>query len=162
MSRSVRRQLFHQRLFNLIVVVLLLSLCACGSGGGGDQKQRGTQTTIRVSGAWALYPMMVKWTEEFQNVYPDIRFNLSAGGAGKGMADVLFGMVDIGMVSRGIYPAEIENGAFSVSVTKDAVVPVVNADNPVLAELLTKGVKRQAFTDIWISGNITDWRDVIG
>jgi phosphate transport system substrate-binding protein len=46
-------------------------------------------------------------------------------------------------------------------VTKDAVVPLVNADNPVLTELLTKGMTRQAFTDVWINGNVTDWRDVI-
>jgi phosphate transport system substrate-binding protein len=105
--------------------------------------------------------MMVKWTEEFQKVHPDVGFNLSAGGAGKGMADALAGMVDIGMVSRGIYPAEIEKGAFSVSVTKDAVVPVVNADNPVLEQLLIEGVKRQTFADIWIAGNVTDWRDTL-
>ena len=117
---------------------------------------------INISGAWALYPMMVKWTDEFQNIYPEIRFNLSAGGAGKGMADVLSGMVDIGMVSRGIYPAEIENGAFSVAVTKDAVVPVVNSDNPMLEELVARGMTRQAFTDVWVTGNITDWRDVTG
>jgi ABC-type phosphate transport system substrate-binding protein len=115
---------------------------------------------ITISGAWALYPMMVKWTEEFHKVYPDVRFNLSAGGAGKGMADALADMVDIGMVSRGIYPAEIEKGAFSISVTKDAVVPVVNADNPALEELLAKGIKKQTFADIWIAGNVTDWRDV--
>ena len=117
---------------------------------------------ITISGAWALYPMMVRWTEEFHKVHPGVSFDLSAGGAGKGMADALGGMVDIGMVSREIYPAEIENGALGVSVAKDAVVPVVNADNPVLEELLTKGVKRQTFADMWISGNVTDWRDVIG
>jgi ABC-type phosphate transport system substrate-binding protein len=116
---------------------------------------------VTISGAWALYPMMVRWTEEFQKVYPGVRFDVSAGGAGKGMTDALNGMVDIGMVSREIYPAEVEQGAFSVSVTKDAVVPVVNADNPVLAELLTKGVKRQLFIDIWIGGNVTNWNDVI-
>jgi ABC-type phosphate transport system substrate-binding protein len=116
---------------------------------------------ITISGAWALYPMMVRWTEEFQKVHPGVSFDLSAGGAGKGMADALGSMVDIGMVSREIYSAEIENGAFWVSVTRDAVVPVVNADNPVLEELLTKGVKRQTFADIWIAGNVTDWSDVI-
>ena len=116
---------------------------------------------ITISGAWALYPMMVRWTEEFQKVHPGVSFDLSAGGAGKGMADALGGMVDIGMVSRGIYPAEIEKGAFSIAVTKDAVVPVVNADNPVLEELLVKGVKRQTFADIWIAGNVTDWRDAL-
>jgi ABC-type phosphate transport system substrate-binding protein len=116
---------------------------------------------IAISGAFALYPMMVRWTEEFQKVHPGVSFDLSAGGAGKGMTDALGGMVDIGMVSRGIYPAELERGAFWVSVTKDAVVPLVNVDNPVLEELLTKGMTSQAFTDVWINGNFTDWRDVI-
>jgi ABC-type phosphate transport system substrate-binding protein len=116
---------------------------------------------ISISGAWALYPMMVRWTEEFEKVHPGVSFDLSAGGAGKGMADALGSMVDIGMVSREIYSAEIENGAFWVSVTRDAVVPVINTDNPVLEELMTKGVKRQTFADIWIAGNVTDWSYVV-
>jgi len=128
---------------------------------GDAEPETGFEGRITISGAWALYPMMVRWTEEFQKVHPGVSFDLSAGGAGKGMADALGNMVDIGMVSREIYAAEIENGAFWVSVTRDAVVPVVNADNPVLEELLTKGVERQTFADIWIAGNVTDWSDVI-
>ena len=128
---------------------------------GNAEPETGFEGRIAISGAWALYPMMVRWTEEFQKVHPGVSFDLSAGGAGKGMADALGNMVDIGMVSREIYAAEIENGAFWVSVTRDAVVPVVNADNPVLEELLTKGVERQTFADIWIVGNVTDWSDVI-
>jgi phosphate transport system substrate-binding protein len=118
--------------------------------------------TITVSGAWALYPMMVKWADEFQKVYPGVNFDISAGGAGKGMTDALSGMVDLGMVSREIYPAEIEQGAFWVSVTKDAVVATVNENNPVLEDLLLNGMRRQTFTDIWITGNVTDWEDAVG
>ena len=103
--------------------------------------------------------MMGNWTEEFHELHPGVSFDLSAGGAGKGMTDALSGMVDIGMVSRGIYPAEIQQGAFWVTVTRDAVVAVVNAKNPVLQKLLTKGMTRQDFADIWI-GNVTDWRDL--
>lgn len=117
--------------------------------------------TITVSGAWALYPMVVKWADEFQKVYPGVNFDISAGGAGKGMTDALSGMVDIGMVSREIYPAEIEQGAFWVSVTKDAVIPTVNENNPVLETLVLTGMKRQIFTDIWITGNVTDWEDAV-
>jgi len=117
--------------------------------------------TIAVSGAWALYPMMGKWANEFQEVYPEVNFDISAGGAGKGMTDALSGMVDIGMVSREIYPAEIEQGAFWVSVCKDAVVPTVNENNPVLGNLLLTGMTRQTFTDIWITGNVTDWEGVV-
>ncbi len=117
------------------------------------------QGTVAISGAWALYPMTVRWGEEFRKIYPDVTFNISAGGAGKGMADALAGLVDIGMVSREIYPAEIEGGAFWASVTRDAVVPVVNSENPLLEELLTRGMQKQDFADVWVAASLTDWRD---
>jgi ABC-type phosphate transport system substrate-binding protein len=117
--------------------------------------------TITVSGAWALYPMVVRWAEVFRELHPDVKIDISAGGAGKGMVDALNGMVDIGMVSREIYPSEIEEGAFWVAVTRDCVVPVVNEDNPVLEDLMTKGIKRETLADIWVTGMITDWRDVV-
>jgi ABC-type phosphate transport system substrate-binding protein len=128
---------------------------------GNEEPETKLEGTITISGAFALYPMMGNWTEEFHTLHPGVSFDLSAGGAGKGMTDALSGMVDIGMVSRGIYPAEIQQGAFWLTVTKDAVVAIVNAKNPVLQELLAKGMTRQAFTDVWITGNVTDWRDVI-
>ena len=117
---------------------------------------------IEVSGAWALYPIMVKWAEEFRKIYPNVRIDVSAGGAGKGMADALAGLVDIGMVSREIYPEEIKKGAFWVSVCKDAVIPTMNKNNPVLDDLLRQGVKKSVFTNIWIYGNITTWGEVVG
>ena len=118
--------------------------------------------TIKVSGAWALYPMAIRWSEEFQKIHPGVRIDISAGGAGKGMVDVLGGMVDIGMVSREIYPEEIDKGAFWVAVTKDAVVPTVNEHNPVLKDLLSKGITKQRSVDLWINGTTTTWGDVVG
>jgi len=118
--------------------------------------------SINVSGAWALYPMMVKWAEEYQKVYPNVKIDVSAGGAGKGMADALAGLVDIGMVSREIYPEEIDQGAYYVTVVKDAVIATIDKDNPVLNDILTKGVTRQMFYDIYIAGNVTTWGQVVG
>jgi len=116
---------------------------------------------VTISGAWALYPMVVRWADEFRKLHPGVNFHISAGGAGKGMADALSGMVDIGMVSRAIYPAEIEKGAHWVSVTKDAVVPLVNENNPVLDELLAAGMTRETFEEIWVTSTLTDWRDAV-
>jgi len=137
--------------------VLIIIVAAVAYGSLGTSKK-----TIKVSGAWALYPMMVKWAEEYQKVYPNVRIDVSAGGAGKGMTDALGGLVDIGMISREIFPEEIGQGAFWVSVCKDAVVPTVNKNNPLLEELLAKGVTRRTFMDIWINGNITRWGEVVG
>ncbi|MEW5800557.1 MAG: PstS family phosphate ABC transporter substrate-binding protein [bacterium] len=118
--------------------------------------------TIAISGAWALYPMAVKWAEEFQKIHPKVRIDIAAGGAGKGMADALAGVVDIGMVSRDIHPAEIEKGAWWISVVKDAVVPTINDHNPALKEILKKGVKKEILAGIWISGTVKSWSEVIG
>jgi len=117
---------------------------------------------VSISGAWALYPMVVKWAEEFQKIYPKVKIDVQAGGAGKGIADALAGMVDFGMVSRDIHPAEIEKGAKPFAVTKDAVVPMISAKNPYLKTLLEKGLTNKAFTDIWITKTATTWAAVLG
>jgi phosphate transport system substrate-binding protein len=93
---------------------LLTILCCCLLSCSSPKAAAGSDTsgTITISGAWALYPMMMRWSEEFTRSYPDVQFDISAGGAGKGMADALAGAVDIGMVSREIHPEEIDKGAF--------------------------------------------------
>jgi phosphate transport system substrate-binding protein len=118
--------------------------------------------TITLSGAFALYPMAVRWGEEFQKLHPKVKVDISAGGAGKGIADTLGGLVDIGMISRDVDPSEIQKGAYPIGVTKDAVVATVNAKNPVLNDLLSKGVKRKTFADIYINGTVNSWGDVVG
>jgi phosphate transport system substrate-binding protein len=101
--------------------------------------------------------MVVRWAEEFQKVHPGVRFDIAAGGAGKGMADALSGVVDLGMVSREIYAEEIDKGAWWISVTRDAVVATVNARNPAIEELLVKGLSKNALKGIWLEESVSNW-----
>src|ERR1700744_3189781 len=118
--------------------------------------------TINISGAFALYPITVKWAQEFKKLHPNVVFNISAGGAGKGITDALSGLVDIGLASRDINPAEVKKGAYTIYVTKDAVVPTFNTGNPNAPTLLAKGVKRDQFLNIFVTGSIKDWKQVAG
>jgi len=124
--------------------------------------QDNTKGTITLSGAWALYPMAVRWAEEFRKIYPNVKIDLSAGGAGKGITDALNDMVDLGMVSREIYSEELKKGAYSITVTKDAVVPVISASNPSLDIILSKGLKKEAGNNIWITGIYKTWAQAFG
>lgn len=117
--------------------------------------------TIKVSGAFALYPMMNIWAEEYQKNNPDIRIDVEAGGAGKGMSDAIKGIVDIGMVSREIYQEEINQGIFWVSVAKDAVVATINSNNPVINAIITKGITKQQFIDMFITRSISTWGELV-
>lgn len=120
------------------------------------------QGTVTLSGAWAIYPTAVAWAEGFQKLHPKVRIDVSAGGAGKGAADAIAGLVDIGMVSREPDPAEIKKGILPIYILHDAVFAVVSDKNPALADLLKKGLKKQAFIDVYISGLSTIWDQVTG
>ena len=148
---------------NIIVILLALGIfvSGCRPAGGVSESGNELQGTITISGAWALYPMVIRWREEFQKIHPDVQFDISAGGAGKGMADALSEAVDIGMVSRPIYPEEQEKGAFWVAVAKDAVFLTVNENNPVWDDLHQQGISHETLVGIYITGEITTWGQVV-
>jgi phosphate transport system substrate-binding protein len=141
--------------------MLILPFSACSQKPSTQQTGQ-LEGTITISGAFALYPMMQRWAEEFQKINPGVQFDISAGGAGKGMTDAVSGAVDIGMVSRSIKPEEEAQGAYGVAVVKDAVFPTVNANNPVLSDILAKGITQETFVKIYITGEITTWGQVVG
>lgn len=118
--------------------------------------------TITISGAFALYPITVKWAEEFKKKNPQVKFEITAGGAGKGINDALAGLADIGLVSRDLSTDEVKKGAFPYAVTKDAVIPTINAQHPQLKELLSKGLKKSTLNEIFISGRVRNWGQALG
>ncbi|MGV8134483.1 MAG: PstS family phosphate ABC transporter substrate-binding protein [Mangrovibacterium sp.] len=141
-------------LLTLFVAITVLA-SSCSSGKKKDE-------TISLSGAFALYPLAVKWTEEYKKENPEIRFNISAGGAGKGMADALSGTVDLGMFSREISPEEKNKGVWWLAVTKDAVIPTINPGNPALAAIQKRGLTRDEFKKIYITGEVKNWNQIEG
>ena len=148
------KQLSRHSLF-LVAMAFIIMLSGCkGKKAGSNGKLEGT---ISISGAFALYPLAVKWADEFKKIHPDVKIDISAGGAGKGMTDVLSGMIDLGMVSRGINEAETLKGAWPIAVAKDAVLPTINDKNPVLADLQQKGMTKENLTQIFVTGKITSW-----
>jgi phosphate transport system substrate-binding protein len=145
-----------------ILVAATLVLSACSPKAETPSETVEQKGTIAISGAFALYPMMTRWAEEYQKIYPDVQFDISAGGAGKGMTDALSNAVEIGMVSRAITAEEEAQGAFWVPVVIDAVFPTINAENPVLDTLLSKPLTKEVFAGIFITGEITTWGQAIG
>ncbi len=149
---------------NLIVSVCILIGISVGVGSCGSKanKKGGLQGEITLSGAFALYPLVVKWAEEFKKLNPNVRIDISAGGAGKGMTDALAKVVDLGMVSREVYPPELEKGAIGFAVAKDAVIPTINENNPVIKDLLQTGLTQEAAKKLWITDEYTNWEQLTG
>ncbi|KPV62011.1 MAG: hypothetical protein AOA66_1517 [Candidatus Bathyarchaeota archaeon BA2] len=51
------------KVVTIAVVIIIVAIVVYGYFGSPGE-------TIKVSGAWALYPMMVKWAEEYHKIRP--------------------------------------------------------------------------------------------
>jgi phosphate transport system substrate-binding protein len=140
--------------FVLLMLAAAILLPGCFSKG----KKEGT---ITISGAFAIYPMVIKWSEEYSKINPDVKFNITGGGAGKGMADALSGVVDLGMFSREITQEEKNKGVWWVGLAIDAVVPTMSSSNPYLEQIKQRGVTSEEFRMIFIEGKFKTWEEFL-
>ena len=142
---------------------LALLLAAAPLGPSTTQETaRAAGGRLTLSGAWALYPLAIRWQEEFQKTHPGVHIDVQAGGAGKGVADALAGVADIGMVSREILPAEVAKGAVAVAVAKDAVIAIVSRKNPFLDTILRRGLRKEDLAAVWLRRTRGTWEGLLG
>lgn len=137
----------------VLIVFMLSALVSCG----GDSSKR-----VTISGAFALYPLGVKWGDVYKQAHPDARFDISAGGAGKGLTDVLAGAADLAMFSRALTEEEKKKDIWVFAVAKDAVLPTISASNPDARLIHTHGLGKETLRRIFFSGSPVSWGDALG
>ena len=123
-----------------------------------------TQTSskqISFTGAFALYPLNLKWSEEYKKNHPEINFNIQPGGAGKGLTDVLTGNSDVGMFSREISDNELNKGVWYIALARDAVFATINSNNPYADSLKKRGITKDMLKGIFIDGKFSTWEQLL-
>ncbi|MFA6591867.1 MAG: phosphate ABC transporter permease subunit PstC [Bacteroidales bacterium] len=146
----------------LLVIAVMISTVACGSPDKVKKEKDPLSGEVSVSGAFALYPLAVQWANDFQTIHPRVHVSVSAGGAGKGMTDVMNGMVDFGMLSRDLHQEERDRGAVAFVVGRDAVVATLNSKNPLLPVVVAKGLTPEMAAKAWLNGGCKTWGDLLG
>jgi phosphate transport system substrate-binding protein len=149
---------YNYLIYSFLLIFLAIS-CAPKIKEGYDEKN-GYTGNISISGAFALYPIVVLWSEDFKKEHPNVRFNISAGGAGKGISDVLSNMVDIGLVSRDLHKQELVRGAYPIHVAKDAVVGSFNSSHPNYALIKERGLTQEELEGIFVHKKYRLWSDI--
>ncbi len=143
-----------------LAILFLLLINACNNPKKSDKNStEKIEGKITLSGAFALYPLANVWAEEFRKEYPDVKFNISAGGAGKGMADVLAGASDLALYSKDISPVEVEQSAYGFAVTKDAVIPTISSQNPVIEQIKKEGLKQETLAIYFLKNGKKYWKN---
>jgi len=166
-AKSKLKQIHHSNFFMKrislsIIVITLIFTSAFANPKSPDPDPSVKTISISFSGAFALYPLVQTWAAEYNKTHPDIRFDIQAGGAGKGLTDCLAGAVDVGMFSRELTDAEKAKGVWWIALCRDAVIPTLNAKNPNLKSIQIRGVKKNEFGSIFVDHTITTWEQLLG
>lgn len=147
--------MFNRKLLSMFMLVAVAISISC------KQAQTGSKQ-INFSGAFALYPLNLKWSEAYKKSHPDIIFNIQPGGAGKGLTDVLSGNTDVGMFSREISDNELNKGVWYIALAKDAVFATINTNNPFRDSLNKRGLTANELKNIFINSKPATWEELLG
>ena len=118
------------------------------------------QNVINGAGATFPYPLISKWSSEYQKINPNVRINYQAIGSGGGIRQLIVGTVQFGasdalMTEEQLADAKKAHGdVIHIPETLGAVVVVYNLPG------LKKSLKfdGQTIADIYL-GKITAWND---
>ncbi len=153
-----------------MIILLSAVLCMAGLACKNTGRQTGstvaqipevTSGRIQISGAYALYPLVKIWVDEFQKEYPDIEFEIMETGTGQGLQDIILGKADLAMVSREITPGEIPDSNWIAPVARGGVVAVFNSSNPGFDQIMKRGLTTAEILEIFISDVPLKWNRFI-
>jgi phosphate transport system substrate-binding protein len=152
-------------------IILLLSVMmfpGCKSGNSEktkDKIQSETKTKIEgnfiISGAYALYPLVRKWSEDFMKVNPAVKIVVTSGGTGQGIDDLLAKKDQLAMISRPLTVEELKDGLWVVPVAKEGVAPIVNQKNPYLKRILEHGITPEKLIKLFTVEKSMTWGELL-
>lgn len=137
------------RLACLAILLLALTLSS-GCFNSGENSSE-----LIVTGSTTLLPIAEIAGEMFQEKWPEYRVLVSGLGSSAGIESISKGLSDIGTSSRDLKESEEDLGLYDTPVAIDAIVVVVNPQNPV--DSLNTDEVQALF-----SGEIENWSEVGG
>lgn len=100
-----------------------------------------------------MAPLVAEMGKRFESRHPAVRIDVQTGGSSRGIADIRFGLADIGMVSRSLHVHERD--LYETPIAYDGVTIILHQTNPVHS--LTNDQIVAIYT-----GAIRNWRAVGG
>jgi len=113
-----------------------------------------------VSGAYALYPLVLKWADDFMIIHPGVKIDVLKTGTGQGITDLIEKKVQLVMISRPLNDEEKEANIWAIPVAKDGVVPIVNQKNPYLDKIIKQGLSPDELQRLFISEESVPWAEL--
>ena len=153
------------------VLAVTAGLFVCPSCNDNSQQQ----VTVRVSGSDTMVDLALAWEENYRQHQPDVKVEVSGGGSGVGIAELIDGRVDVANASRKMKDSEIAAAKQNNDVEPeefvaglDALAVYVHPSNPLdsisieeLAEIYAEGGKFEKWSQLDISHGACDSDEIV-
>jgi len=149
----------------IIIALFLLFATSCYQN---KEKSEPVETAtelkgeLKISGAYALGPLMNDWADEFMKIHPDLVITVQEEGSGAGISNLLSGSTDLAMISEALTPEQENSGLWRIAVSREGIVAIVNSKNPVLDELLKQGISWEELGLLFAGNGELSWGSVVG
>lgn len=108
-----------------VTTVLVGMICAALlSPAIADDKKK-----LLATGSSTVAPLVGALAKRYESQHPNVRIDVQTGGSSRGVADATRGVVDFGMASRALKPAEA--GLHVTTIAHDGVTVILHKSNPI-------------------------------
>lgn len=115
-----------------------------------EYEAKGLSGSIQIVGSTSVEPVMLRISEAYRELNPDVTIDITAPGSGAGITAAIDGTANIGMASRELDDDEQTQLTETAAIAIDGIAVIVNNDNP------TDNLSMEDIGGIY-SGNITSW-----
>jgi phosphate transport system substrate-binding protein len=117
--------------------------------------------SFTISGAYALYPLVKKWSDDFMKIYPTVQIVILQGGTGEGIDDLMSKKSQLAMISRPLKDEEQTEGIWVLPVAKEGVAPIVNQRNPFIKRILERGITPEKLIRLFTGNKPMTWGELL-
>lgn len=152
-----------------IILVLCLGIISGCQPRTSDQAQKNPVADVKselsgnftITGAYALYPLVKKWSVDFMKIHPGIKIDIIANGTGQGIDDLLSGKTQLAMISRPLTDEEESDSIWTIPVAKAGVAPIVNQKNPYFNMILRHGIDPKKLLLLFTGSQPMTWGELL-
>jgi len=145
----------------LFIALFLLSCSIADSKEAEIKNNPSVKGSINVFATPELYNLTMKWADEYCSLNPKLKINVIKS-ADNNVAGMLNKEEGIGFVTEESYAGPGNQSNWKVVVGRDVIVPVMNASNPLLDEIYSKGISAEAFARVLANTDKQDWGMLLG
>jgi len=145
-----------KRIIYLLISLLLINYDYVSGNELLTENLHSTKDSIIVLSTPNLYNLAVKWANEFNKLYPEMKIKILTT-SDKMMTDKLIAKGNIGFVSNEYYSGFDSQSLWKVVVGRDVIVPVINSKNPFSNDICKQGISTELLKAFFNNADNKNW-----